>query len=44
MEKAGYLGLGQNCTRLELMCVAHKIERGLSVKQGAVHLKKRIDR
>jgi IS5 family transposase len=32
--KARYLGLGRNRTRVELMCVAHNIKRGLSIKQG----------
>jgi IS5 family transposase len=34
MEKARYLGLGRNRTRVELMCVAHNIKRGLSIRQG----------
>ena len=34
MGKARYLGLGRNRTRVELMCVAHNIKRGLSIRQG----------
>ena len=35
MGKARYLGLGRNRTRtrLERMCVAHNIKRGLSIRQ-----------
>jgi IS5 family transposase len=33
MGKARYLGLGRNRTRVELMCVAHNIKRGLSIRQ-----------
>ena len=33
MGKARYLGLGRNRTRVEIMCVAHNIKRGLSIKQ-----------
>jgi hypothetical protein len=34
MGKARYVGLGRNRTRVELMCVAHNIKRGLSIIQG----------
>jgi hypothetical protein len=34
MGKARYLGLGRNRTRVELMCVAHNMKRGLSIRQG----------
>jgi transposase, IS5 family len=34
MGKARYLGIGRNRTRVELMCVAHNIKRGLSIRQG----------
>ena len=34
MGKARYFGLGRNRTRVELMCVAHNIKRGLSIRQG----------
>lgn len=33
MRKARYLGLARNRTRFELMCVAHNIKRGLSIRQ-----------
>ena len=33
MGKARYFGLGRNRTRVELMCVAHNIKRGLSIRQ-----------
>jgi hypothetical protein len=33
MGKARYLGLGRNRTGVELMCVAHNIKRGLSIRQ-----------
>ena len=33
MGKARYLGLGRNRTRVELMCVAHNMKRGLSIRQ-----------
>ena len=33
MGKARYLGLGRNRTRVEIMCVAHNIKRGLSIKR-----------
>ena len=33
MGKACYLGLARNRTRVEIMCVAHKIKRGLSLRQ-----------
>ncbi len=32
--KARYLGLGRNRTRVEIMCVAHNIKRGLSLRPG----------
>jgi len=35
MGKARYLGLARNRTRFELMCVAHNIKRGLSIKQAS---------
>ena len=35
MEKGRYLGLGRNRTRFELMCVAHNIKRGLSIRQAS---------
>ncbi|MDQ7073872.1 MAG: IS5 family transposase [Gammaproteobacteria bacterium] len=35
MAKARYLGLSRNRTRFELMCVAHNIKRGLSVRQSS---------
>jgi len=31
MGKARYLGLERNRTRVDLMCVAHNIKRGLSI-------------
>jgi IS5 family transposase len=34
MGKARYLGLGRNRTRVELMCIAHNMKRGLSIRQG----------
>jgi IS5 family transposase len=34
MGKASYLGLGRNRTRVELMCIAHNMKRGLSIRQG----------
>lgn len=33
MAKARYLGLSRNRTRFELMCVAHNIKRGFSIRQ-----------
>ncbi len=33
MGKARYLGLARNRTRVEIMCVAHNIKRGLSLRQ-----------
>ncbi|MDP0589174.1 MAG: hypothetical protein QS748_08260 [Candidatus Endonucleobacter bathymodioli] len=33
MAKARYLGLSRNCTRFDIMCVAHNIKRGLSIQQ-----------
>jgi len=33
MGKARYLGLARNRTRVEIMCVAHNIKRGLSIRQ-----------
>ena len=33
MAKARYMGLSRNRTRFELMCVAHNIKRGLSIRQ-----------
>ena len=33
MGKARYLGLGRNRTRVELMCIAHNMKRGLSIRQ-----------
>lgn len=33
MAKAHYMGIKRNRTRFELMCVAHNIKRGLSIKQ-----------
>jgi len=33
MAKARYVGLSRNRTRFELMCVAHNIKRGLSIRQ-----------
>lgn len=35
MAKARYLGLARNRTRFELMCVAHNIKRGLSIRQAS---------
>jgi len=34
MAKARYMGLARNRTRFELMCVAHNIKRGLSIRQA----------
>lgn len=34
MGKARCLGLGRNRTRVALMCVAHNIKRGFSIRQG----------
>jgi hypothetical protein len=44
MGKVRHLGLGRNRTRtrVELMCVAHNIKRGLSIRQGQYAYKKRI--
>ena len=33
MTKARYVGLARNRVRFELMCVAHNIKRGLSIRQ-----------
>lgn len=35
MGKARYIGLERNRIRFELMCVAHNIKRGLSIKQAS---------
>jgi len=35
MAKARYMGLNRNRTRFELMCVAHNIKRGLSIRQAS---------
>ena len=35
MAKGRYLGLNRNRTRFELMCVAHNLERGLSIQQAS---------
>ena len=35
MAKARYMGLSRNRTRFELMCVAHNIKRGLSLRQAS---------
>ena len=35
MAKARYMGLARNRTRFELMCVAHNIKRGLSIRQAS---------
>ncbi|MCF6323762.1 MAG: IS5 family transposase [Gammaproteobacteria bacterium] len=35
MAKARYLGLSRNRTRFELMCVAHNIKRGVSIRQAS---------
>ena len=35
MAKARYLGINRNRTRVELMCVAHNLKRGLSIKQAS---------
>mgnify|MGYP002725729001 CR=1 FL=1 len=35
MAKARYLGIDRNRTRFELMCVAHNIKRGISIKQAS---------
>ena len=35
MAKARYLGMGRNRTRFELMCVAHNIKRGISIRQAS---------
>ena len=35
LAKARYLGIARNRTRLELMCIAHNIKRGLSLQQGS---------
>jgi IS5 family transposase len=35
MAKARYIGLNRNRTRFELMCVAHNIKRGLSIRQAS---------
>lgn len=35
MAKARYLGIGRNRTRVELMCVAHNMKRGLSIQQAS---------
>ena len=34
MGKVYYPGLGRNRTRVELMCIAHNIKRGLLIRQG----------
>jgi transposase, IS5 family len=33
MAKARYLGISRNRTRFELMCIAHNMKRGISVRQ-----------
>lgn len=33
MAKARYLGLARNQTRFELMCLAHNLKRGISIRQ-----------
>lgn len=35
MRKARYLGLARNRTCFNLMCMAHNIKRGLSIKQAS---------
>ena len=35
MAKARYMGLSRNRTRFELMCVAHNIKRGPSIRQAS---------
>ncbi len=35
LAKARYMGLSRNRTRFELMCVAHNIKRGLSIRQAS---------
>lgn len=35
LAKARYVGLARNRTRFELICVAHNIKRGLSIRQGS---------
>lgn len=35
MAKARYLGINRNRARFELMCVAHNIKRGISIKQAS---------
>jgi len=35
MAKARYLGVGRNRTRFGLMCVAHNLKRGLSIKRAS---------
>ena len=34
MGKVYYPGLGRNRTRVELMCIANNIKRGLLIRQG----------
>lgn len=35
MAKARYLGLNRNRTRFEIMCVAHNIKRGISIRKAS---------